>query len=70
MHCFSDLAKVQQAVPNISKELHNSKSEMANKRREEAECAENVRLILFMTRALNWWYAGSVLVFFFFICML
>ncbi|EJD76188.1 SMC family domain-containing protein [Loa loa] len=38
-----ELSKVRQAIPNIDKELHNAKSEMINKRKEEAECAENVR---------------------------
>lgn len=42
---FSDLGKVRLAIPNVEKELHNVNSEMANKRREEAECSENVRFL-------------------------
>ncbi|MCP9263316.1 Structural maintenance of chromosomes protein 4 [Dirofilaria immitis] len=40
---INDLNKVKQAIPNVDKELHSAKSEMINKRKEEAECTENVR---------------------------
>ncbi|CAG9533819.1 unnamed protein product [Cercopithifilaria johnstoni] len=40
---INDLNKVKQAIPNVDKELHNARLEMADKRKEEAECAENVR---------------------------
>lgn len=39
----NDLSNVRKAIPNVDKELCNAKVEMTNKRREEAECTENVR---------------------------
>ncbi|KAL3990098.1 RecF/RecN/SMC N terminal domain family protein [Acanthocheilonema viteae] len=40
---INDLSKVKQAIPNIDKELHNAKSEMTKKRKEESVYTENVR---------------------------
>uniref|UniRef100_A0A915Q4C7 Structural maintenance of chromosomes protein n=1 Tax=Setaria digitata TaxID=48799 RepID=A0A915Q4C7_9BILA len=43
---IDELDKIKQAIPNVEKQLHCAKSELINKRREEAECTENVRQCL------------------------
>ncbi|VDK87007.1 unnamed protein product [Litomosoides sigmodontis] len=39
----NDLSKIRATIPNVDRELHNAKSDMTNKRKEEADCAKNVR---------------------------